>query len=128
MYSFLLPYDGPERCRGYESRMIDFYNFMGGAVDWALSAGCLAGHKRGACMYVYGWSVDPVACIACLFPSITTNKTDPWRCLFFLENSVPFIATPLFLIQSKYDKWQREALFCGKPDDVGGNRCVLVFV
>lgn len=35
--SFLLPYDGPERCRGYESRMINFYRsvffLFGGGVD-----------------------------------------------------------------------------------------------
>ena len=30
--------------------------------------------------------------------------------------------TPMFVLQSKYDKWQREALFCGKPGDVVGHK------
>jgi len=28
----------------------------------------------------------------------------------------------MFLLQSKYDNWQREALFCGK--DADENKCV----
>lgn len=41
------------------------------------------------------------------------------------SHTPPHKQTPIFVLQSKFDKWQREALYCGQPDDVNGNKWVV---
>ena len=38
---------------------------------------------------------------------------DQWRCMFFAEHLVPYIKTPMFIVQSKYDYWQMDSnIYC----------------
>ena len=51
-----------------------------------------------------------------LFHSILCSGTtfsflplgDQWRCMFFAEHLAPYLLTPFFIVQSKYDYWQMD--------------------
>ncbi|GAB5037332.1 notum homolog [Nannochloropsis oceanica] len=36
------------------------------------------------------------------------DSTDQWRCMFFAQHLIPFIETPMFIVQSKHDEWQMD--------------------
>jgi hypothetical protein len=45
---------------------------------------------------------------------------EPWRCLFFAQHLVPHMQAPLFVLNSRYDTWQTEYLYCGKQESDKG--------
>jgi len=51
---------------------------------------------------------------------VAANSANPWKCLFAVQ-TYPFINTPLFLVQAKYDSWQIQNILqlqCLQWDDV----------